>query len=383
MKHAKLSASGSARWMTCPGSIRMEKDIPDTSSPYADEGSAAHALGELALTRGEACEKFIGQHDPEYPDYIFTKEMAEHVQVYVDYVNAITTGKAEAFIEQRVDFSDWVPEGFGTSDAIVINDGVMTVVDLKYGQGVRVDAPNNSQAMLYALGALADYGFIYEIDIVEIAIVQPRKDHISEWTIKASDLLEWAENEVKPRALEAVSDNAKLNPAPKACQFCKARDRCRALAEFNLDLISDGFDVIGKPIHLKATESLSNVELGKILPYADQITKWVKAIEAVALEQLEIGETIPGYKLVEGRSTRQWLSEEDAETAMRNAKVKVADMFTKKFISPAQAEKLLGKTHSILSEHVIKNKGKVTLAPESDKRPAIESNVTDGFEDVA
>lgn len=382
MKHAKLSASGSARWLACPGSVRMEQNIPDEQSHYAAEGSAAHELAERCLVEGRNAAQYVGVTFDEYPEWPVTESMAEHVQTYVDYVNQ---HDGKRFIEQRVDFSPWVPEGFGTSDAVVIAEGVMDILDLKFGQGQRVDAEENTQGMLYGLGALHDFGFIYNIDLMRIHIVQPRLDHISVWEITAKDLLNWGES-VKPKARQCLTDDAPLNPGEKQCLFCKARGSCVALAEHSLNQVVEDFDVIetlDADAPLKELYTMDAAETAKILPHINLIQKWLKAFEAHATGLLEHGNSIPGYKLVEGRSIRKWDDENAVEQAMRKAKIKVADMYTKKLISPAQAEKLLGKTNAIITEHSVKPEGKPTLAPENDKRPAINVNLKDGFSDVA
>jgi hypothetical protein len=378
--HAKLSASGAHRWLRCPGSVAAEATIPDTTSDYAREGSAAHALAEMCLTTGDNADIFVGAAPEAYPDIPVTAEMADAVQAYVDYVRGLT---GERFIEQRVDFSPWVPEGFGTVDAIVIDGDTLIVIDLKYGQGVRVDAEDNPQAKLYALGAVNDYGFIYPVANVRCVIVQPRLDHISEWDITRKQLERWGE-EIRPKAERALSENAPFHPSEAACRFCRAKATCRALAEANLKTAANDFATVEKPIEPKAVDGLSPDEIAAILPQLDLITGWIKAVKEHAIGEIEHGRAIPGHKLVAGRSLRQWDDAEAAEAALRAVKkLKVADIFTKKLISPSQAEKLLGKKHKLLAEHVVKPQGKPTLAPETDSRPALAPDVEHDFEQVA
>lgn len=380
--HAKLSASGSHRWLNCAASVRMEEPYPDTTSSYAEEGIAAHHLAEVCLREDCNTDKFLGVAFHEYPDYPVDDEMVESVQHYLDYVRGLD---GDLLIEQRVDFSEWVPEGFGTADAIVMgngeDDGLVTVIDLKYGKGVRIDAENNPQAMLYALGALSEYEFIFNCDTFRLVVVQPRLDHISEWEISYSDLVEWAEA-VKEKAELALQDNAPFNPGEKQCKFCRAKGNCRALAEHALTVAADEFSSIETPIVVKDANRLDNVEIAALIPQLDLLADWVKSIEATAIQALEHGQEVPGYKLVAGRSIRKWSSESSAEGALRKSKLKVADIFSKKLISPTQAEKLLGKTHPILTELVVKPDGKPTLAPESDKRPALQPSAQQDFKEA-
>ena len=381
-EHAKLSASGSQRWLNCPASVRMEEAFPDESSSYADEGSAAHELAELCLRKNTDADKYLGKAFKEYPDYPVDHEMADSVQLYLDYVRGL---KGELLVEQRVDFSEWVPEGFGTSDAIVMgqdnDEGIATVIDLKYGKGVRVDAKDNTQAMLYALGALSEYDFIYDCDLFRLVIVQPRLDHISEWDIKRSDLLKWADI-VKEKAELTLQEDAPFSPGEKQCRFCRAKANCRALAEHSLQVAAEEFRSVVTPITVKDISQLDNGEIAALLPQLNLIADWIKSVEAYALQELELGRDVPGYKLVAGRSIRKWRDDTEAEQSLRT-RLKVSEIFTKNLVSPAQAEKLLGKGHPLLGKLVIKPEGKPTIAPNSDKRPALKSSVEDDFQRVA
>ncbi|WP_018694529.1 DUF2800 domain-containing protein [Algicola sagamiensis] len=379
MEHARLSASSAHRWMACPASIQMEEGIPDTTSAHAEEGSAAHHLAEQCLKQAVDAKAFIGTTFDAYPNYPVDEEMAEYVQVYLDLVRSYP---GELMIEKRVDFSPWVPDGFGTSDAIVINDNHATIIDLKYGKGVKVDAEHNPQAMLYALGTLNDYDFLYCLDSFTVVIVQPRLDHISEWDISMDELKAWAE-EASVKAQAVFADNPVTHPGEKQCRFCKAKGQCKAFAEHNLKLATDGFEAVVVPIEPKAPNTLTPEEVAAILPQLKALKDWASAVEGYAHSQLSDGHSIPGYKLVAGRSTRQWFDAEAAEQALRKTKLKVAEIYTKKLVTPTQAEKLLGKGHLVLKEHVIKPEGKPTVVHDSDKRPAILIDPTDGFEAAA
>ena len=365
--HAKLSASGSERWMRCTGSIKAEEGYPETTSVFAEEGTAAHELAELCLTQGQPASYFIGQQLPESNAITVTQEMADYVQIYIDYVKQL--GGIQMY-EQRVDFSAWVHEGFGTSDAIVIDGNTLHVVDLKYGQGVKVYADNNSQAQLYALGALNDYGMVYEIDQLVIHIVQPRLDHIDvSEPIYVHELFKFGEY-ARMKAEEALSDEAKRVAGEKQCQFCKAKASCPELKRFTEQTILASFEQIDE---MPQADKLTDAELRAALDNKKLIMSWLDAVEALVMNKLNSGEGFEGYKLVEGRSLRDWTDEEVAKSTLTELLGEQA--YVKKLISVAQAEKVLGKSHvGAIASLVSKPAGKPTLAPESDKRPAI--NIT-------
>lgn len=380
-KHAKLGASSAHRWLNCPGSVSAIEALPigDTSSPFAIEGTAAHELSEICLLSGEDAEAWIGKPLVEMPDWVVDEEMAEYVQVYLDYCRAIARDADEIFVEQTVSYSDWVPEGFGTNDfgALNLKDKSIKIADLKYGKGVQVDAENNPQAMLYALGTYAEYGWIGEIDRIDIAIVQPRLYHISEWSISVKDLLKWAEW-VSQRAEIALSDDAERVPGEKQCRFCEAKATCKALMKYTEDIIMAEFDDLDD---MPSPDTLSDAQIRKVLEQKALIEGWLSSVENTVRERLEAGDSFDGFKLVEGRSLRKWSNENAAAEAL--TEVLGADVaFKSTLISPAQAEKALKKDQrSMLDDLVIKPAGKPTLVPESDKRPAI--NLTEGdFEDV-
>ncbi|QAX31294.1 DUF2800 domain-containing protein [Leisingera sp. NJS204] len=378
--HAKLGPSGAHRWMLCPASVEMEAQIPDTGidSPYAVEGTTAHALAEMALANNRDADDYAGVRFN--PDLIHVDDdMVEYVQMYLDYVRELGGTR---FTEQRVDISRWVPESFGTADNIVFtDDGVMHVIDLKYGKGVPVFAQNNPQGMCYALGALAAYDFLFDIETVRIVIHQPRLDVVSEWDISREDLLAWADNELAPAAQAANAEDAPFNPGDKQCRFCDAKGICRALAEHNLAVACEGFSVVGDPISTKDVKSLAPEEIAGLLPQLDLLTKWAKSVEGHAQGLLELGEDVPGFKLVEGRSVRKWADEDAAGKAL-SRKLGAKNAFTKKLITITQAEKELGRGDPLIVKHTVKPEGKPTIAPVSDKRRTIEIDVTDGFGEV-
>ena len=371
--HAKLSASGSHRWLACAASVRAEEPFPDKSSIYADEGSAAHELGELTLADDALnCADFVGQTLPE-TGWVVTKEMADYTQEYVDYVRQFSGWRA---IEVRVDYSQWVPEGFGTSDAIVIDGDTMRVIDLKYGKGIPVWAENNTQGMLYALGAYADYGSLCEIKRIIITIVQPRLDHISEWSIDLPDLLKWGEW-ASQRAEATEDPNAPFNPGEKQCQWCKAKPTCVALqkhteAAIMAEFSDDMFDSMAPVNHL------TDDQLAKALAAKSLINGWLEAVEAHVAERLETGQGFPGFKLVAGRSLRQWDSEHPDTVEAALIELLADDAFERKLVSPAQAEKKLGKKAAKqLDSFIVKPQGKPVVVPENDPRPAVSITIAD------
>lgn len=360
--HAALGASSAHRWLTCPGSVSASDGLPDTAGVHALEGTEAHELAELALTTSDAA---LSAYD--------NQEMAEYVRQYTDYVRRLSNGADMVMIEETVSYSDWVPGGFGTADAIVLRGNALYVVDLKYGRGVRVDAEDNPQGMLYALGAFATVDQIADIERVHIAIVQPRLDHISEWSIDTQALLRWAEW-VTQRAEAATAPDAPRVPGEKQCMWCKAKHKCAALRDMTEALMLAEFDDI---THLPNPDTLTDAQIGAVLAAKGLIEGWLTAVSKHVTDRLEGGETFPGFKLVEGRALRKWADETEAEKVMRLL-VGSDKAIVSKVVSPAQAEKLLGtKRKGEIADMIVKPSGKPTLAPESDKRPAINVSPDD------
>lgn len=368
--HAKLSASGSSRWLNCPGSVEAEKGFKDTGSSFAQEGTAAHELADLCLNNGENPDKYLGD---TIEKIVVDAEMVENIAGYISYVKSFD---GEHFYESRVDFSPWVHEGFGTSDAIVIQSEVVHIIDLKYGKGVSVDAENNSQGMLYALGVYNDYGYLFDnVSTFIIHIYQPRTNNFSDWSISVFDLLKWGEW-VKLQADLAMSKDAERSAGEKQCQWCKAKATCPTLAKFTTDIIMCEFDDLEE---LDNPDKLNKSQLRLALENKKLIVGWLDAVEKHVSGLLFSGDEFEGFKLVEGRSLRKWIDEDSASVAMLAIK-KDEDVYKRSLISAAQAEKLLGKkNYHLISDFIIKPEGKPTLAPESDKRPAI-TNVIDMFE---
>ena len=368
-KHAILSASSSHRWLNCSPSARLEQEFEDRETEAAAEGTAAHALCEHKLRRAlklQSRRKPISKYDCD--------EMDLHTDNYVQFVLE-TLAEARQHcadplinIEQRLDFSCYVPDGFGTGDCIIISDKTMHVIDFKYGQGVLVEAEQNPQMMLYALGALRLFDSLYDIDEVAMTIYQPRRENISTWTIAVDDLMAWAENELVPKARLAYEGKGEYLPGPW-CTFCKAAVKCRARAEEKLRLAQYEF---AKP------PLLTDAEIEDILDKLSDLTSWANEIMAYAQDAaLNQGKQWRGWKVVEGRSNRKYSNEEAVIEAANAAGYH--DIFRKSLIPLTEMEKLMGKQdfHDILGGLIVKPAGKPTLVPVSDKRPAIASANTD------
>lgn len=377
--HSILSPSGASRWARCPGSVKMEQDIPDVSSDHAEYGTAAHEIAEKCLKTNSPAENFLWKKTTNKVEV--DQEMVEGVQIYLDYINNLNP--LNFFIEQRVNYSKWVSKGFGTADYIGMHDNEITVCDLKFGKGVRVDAEKNYQGILYALGAYAEFGNLFDFEKVNIVIVQPRLDHISEWSLTTKELVEYG-NFFKEKATLVLSDDPPIVPGEIQCRWCKAKPVCKPLAEHNLNIASQEFaDDFSKPIKPTNPNKLDNAEVAIILTQIDLISDWVKSLHGYAFSQLNSGNDIPGFKLVEGRSLRKWKNEEEIEKHLLSLKLKEDDLYTKKLVSPAQAEKLvklIGEKPNGLTDFIYKPPGKPTIAPESDKRPAIEDDFDDDFQ---
>lgn len=370
MAHSVLGASKAHRWITCPGSVKLEETFPDTTSPAAAEGTAAHALAEVCLTMGIGPEQYIGS---TVEDHLVDEHMARHVATYIDHINM---NPGVHYFEVRVDYSAYAPGGYGTADCLSFADGVMRVIDLKYGVGVKVFAQDNAQLKLYALGAFLEHGFDYQVDVIEMTIVQPRLDHIDSFTMRVKDLLAWARNVVKPAAELALQDDAPFKPSESACRFCKAKSSCRALAEHNLKAVQGEFENLDEALEQRKPDTLNPEELAELLEKADLITSWATSLKEHATTTLFNGGVIPGYKVVSGRSHRKWADDEKAAYEVHKLLGQAA--FTSRLRSPAQVEKLLGRKDSgEIADLIVKPEGKPTLVPDSDPRPAVGAAFND------
>ena len=372
-QHAALSPSSSHRWLNCSPSAKLEQQFADSESEAAAEGTAAHALCEHKLKRA------LKMRSKKPVSHFDCDEMDAFTDGYVDFVlETLAQAKQRCkdpivLIEQHLDFSCYVPEGFGTGDALIVGDGILHVIDFKYGQGILVDAENNPQMKLYALGALELFGNLYDIDEVSMTIYQPRRENVSTWTISVADLKVWAEQVLKPRAILAYNGKGDYCPG-EWCQFCKAAVKCRARAEAKLNLAKYEFAL--PPL-------LTDDEIEEILSKLDDLAKWASNIMAYSTDAaINHGKHWTGFKVVEGRSVRKYT--DDAAVAETAKTAGYTDIYKQSLITLTEMERLMGKEQfeEVLGGLIQKPPGKLTLVPDSDKRQAIEmSNVHNDFKE--
>lgn len=369
--HAMLSPSAADRWLNCNQSVALTAHIADKTSVYAEEGTLAHEMCEAKLrervgiwtkSKSNSVLKKIRANK------LYDSSMEEHTDNYVDYVVEkfsqikANTPDASISIEERVHFTEYVPKGSGSCDCVIIGDGALTVIDFKYGQGVRVDAEENPQAMLYAIGAILSNEMYFDVDKVKVCIHQPRVNNISEWDTTVQELKAWAQYYVKPRAKLAWEGRGTIEPGDW-CKFCKISGTCKVRSDKAMEEAATFFDFDGE---------LTNEELGEALLKFDKIKDFMKAAEAAAFEKAMAGEEVPGHKLVEGRSTRKYTSEEEVYTTLINHGYDQSTISETKILGITAMEKAITKKAfaDLLGNLVDKPQGKPTLVPQSDKRPA-------------
>lgn len=364
-KHAILSASSSYRWLKCLPSARLEQQFDHEPSRAAQEGTAAHALCEHKLKRAlkMRSKRPVSEFDSD--------EMEECTDAYVDFVleqleQAVQDCKDPiVLIEQHLDMTRWVPEGFGTGDCIIVADNELHIIDFKYGTGVLVDANNNPQLMLYALGALNLFDSLYDIEEISMSIFQPRRENVSTWTVPVDQLLLWAEKDLMPKAKKAFNGEGWF-ACGDWCQFCRAANRCKARAEANLKIAQNEF---------KDPPLLTDEEITEILKRIPELTKWANQIQEYAADAaINHGKQWTGFKVVLGRSNRKYTDEE--KVAERANELGYKDIYKKSLITITEMEKLMGKKKfkEEMSDLVYKPPGKLVLVPDSDKRPAVNTS---------
>lgn len=408
-KHAVLSASSSKQWLHCPPSARLQENFPNESSVCAEEGTWAHELCEYKV------KKYLHERKKRPQSEFFTEEIEQATDVYAEFVISIIEEMRRngceplCFVEERLDFSNIVPEGFGTGDMIILGKdgqgrGLLHICDYKNGKGVFVDAHENSQMMLYATGALNAYGYIYEIETVRMSIIQPRLENISTYEMSAVDLRDWGES-IRPIAQMAFEGKGEQHPGDW-CRFCRAKPVCKACMEEALALAREEFldlDVgaltedaeetdatapynadTSTPV-FKAPGLVSFAELVKVLPTLNRISSWIESVFAfVSGEAINHGVPVEGYKVVEGRSKRIFT---DTKAVIKAAESEgYTDIYKQELLTLTEFEKMMGKKKfaEILGQYVTKPPGKLALVPESDPRPAVDlSTVEDEFESLA
>ncbi len=375
-RHALLGPSSAHRWLQCPPSARLEEDFPEKDTAYTREGTLAHRLAELRLKERWYDADIAQALEEVTADPLYSPAMAEFVDGYVAFIDErmadakTRCGDPQIFVEHEIHYEDYVPEGFGTADCIIVADEMMDVIDFKYGQGVAVSAEGNPQMMIYGLGSYLALNWLYRVNAIRTTIYQPRKDNISSAIIATDSLLEWAKTTLATKATLAWHGQGEFGPSEDACRWCKAAATCRARAEYQLQLAAEDFDD-----HQPAT--LSPEEIASVLTRLPDLLNWAEAVKAYAQEAaVNDGATFPGFKLVEGRSTRKYTDQDAIAAKLRKAGFKAGEIYKpKELLGLTAMEKLVGKKRleELAGQYIVKPEGAPTLVPETDKRPAINT----------
>lgn len=375
--HARLGASGAHRWMACTPSVKLEEQFPDKESAYAAEGTLAHTMAETIIRYNNndiTKRAFSTRMNKIRKEELYGKDMEEYISDYAQNVWEIfneakaSCPDAQLLPEQRLDFSEYVPDGFGTGDIVIIADDMVQVIDLKYGKGVGVSAKENPQLRLYGLGAYLEHSMLYDIRRVKMTIIQPRLENISTEELSVEELLEWAEKEVRPKAELAMKGEGEYQTG-EHCRFCKAKAVCRARSEYNLEL---------SKLEFRNPDTLEEWEIGEILQRAEELNSYVSDVRDYVFDQaLNHGKKYEGWKLVEGRSNRKYLDEGKVRETLIEAGYTDEDITETKVLGITAMEKAIGKKvfGEVLSGLVIKPEGKPVLVPETDKRPELNRDL--------
>jgi len=373
MAHALLGPSSASRWMACPPSVRLCEQFEDVESEYAKEGSLAHEIAELKVRKlidpGLTSRKFTSAMKKLKEKELYQEEMQGYTDEYVEFIQEQMYSyptTPHIAVEQKVDFSQYVPGGFGTADCILISNDTLHVIDFKYGKGVPVSVENNAQLLLYALGSYLAYEMIYPIEHIKMSIVQPRLNDIDTWKCNLDYLLAFAKI-AQEKAVMALNGDGDFNNG-EHCRFCKAKAICKARANANLELAKYEF---------KAADQLTLEEIGQILEKAKDLDKWVKEIEKYALSESLKGNNIPGWKAVNGKGSRSFKNTDDAIKVLKENGIAEELLYERKYLTLAQIEKVIGKKdfNNLVGDLIVMNVGKPTLVEASDKREAITNKI--------
>jgi len=371
-KHAFLSASSCARWLACTKSAALNAQAGSTGSPYAQEGTDAHSLCEYLVLTALGREAKDPTEDLSYYD----QEMQDCAEGYRDFcMEGVETAKAlcpdpMVGVEEHLEFSRWVPQGFGTGDCVIVADDLLQIIDFKYGRGIEVSADHNPQLMCYALGAVDAYDGIYDIRRISLNVYQPRLGNVDSWEVSKEELLDWAENTLAPAAKLAYAGEGTFK-AGDHCQFCKVKATCRERADYNMKLAQYDF---ADPALLEPSD------IAAILPKIDQLTSWASDVKDYALQQALSGVHYDGFKVVAGRSVRKYTNETAVAEAVTDAGY---DPYEQKLLGITAMTRMLGRTkfNEILGDLIDKPQGKPVLVTESDKRPEYSTANNDFMEE--